>query len=223
MLKNYDIILTDKISLHFGGEELFYLIPTIGFRKLDWRKITKDNKITYLFVIKWLNWSAGINIQNKIINKKEEILKKWEESGILNDLKHTNKKFSIFKAIEKQTIQKNTLEESDLDEQTKLLDEAYDNYHNYFLGCDDIPTKELFVFECKTDSDFSKKWGLKIEDRELSLKERYNIWFNNNYETGMERYFDPNKIPNFDDQYYTSTPTKLITITYNNETLESYE
>jgi len=220
MLKNYDIVLTDKISLHFGEEELCYLIPTIGFQKLDWRKTTEDDKITYLFVIKWLNWSAGINVQNKIINKKEEILKKWEESGVLNDLKHTNKKFSIFKAIEKQTI---SLEESDLGEQTKLLDEAYDNYHNYFLGCDDIPTKELFVFECKTNPEFSEKWGLKIEERELSLEERYNIWFNNNYETGMERYFDPNKIPNFDDQYYTSTPTKLITITYNDKTIESYE
>jgi hypothetical protein len=220
MLKNYDIVLTDKISLHFGEEELCYLIPTIGFQKLDWRKITEDDKITYLFVIKWLNLSAGINIQNKIINKKEEILKKWEESGVLNDLKHTNKKFSIFKAIEKQTI---PLEESDLGEQTKLLDEAYDNYHNYFLGCDDIPTKELFVFECKTNPEFSEKWGLKIKERELSLEERYNIWFNNNYETGMERYFDPNKIPNFDDQYYTATPTKLTTLTYNNETIESYE
>jgi len=66
MLKNYDIILTKKISLHFGEEPLFYLIPTIGFQKLNWRVITKDDKITYLFVIKWLNWSAGINIKNKI-------------------------------------------------------------------------------------------------------------------------------------------------------------
>lgn len=70
MLKNYDITLTDKISLHFGEEGLCYLIPTIGFQKLDWRKITEDDKITYLFVIKWLNWSAGINIQNKIINEQ---------------------------------------------------------------------------------------------------------------------------------------------------------
>jgi hypothetical protein len=63
MLKNYDIALTEKISLHLVGEALFYLIPTIGFQKLDWRAITDDDKITYLFVIKWLNWSAGINIK----------------------------------------------------------------------------------------------------------------------------------------------------------------
>jgi len=84
-------------------------------------------------------------------------------------------------------------------------------------------SKENFINKCKTNTEFSEKWGLKIEERELSLEERYNIWFNNNYETGMERYFDPNKIPNFDDQYYTSTPTKLITVTYNNKKIESYE
>jgi len=39
------------------------------------------------------------------------------------------------------------------------------------------------------------------------LEERYNIWFNNNYETGMERFFDPNNLPNFDDPYYEPTPT----------------
>ena len=42
--------------------------------------------------------------------------------------------------------------------------------------------------------------------RELTDEERYNIWFTNNYETGMERYFDPNNLPNFDDEYYTPTP-----------------
>ena len=44
-------------------------------------------------------------------------------------------------------------------------------------------------------------------ERKLSLEERYNIWFNNNYETGMERFFDPNNLPDFDDPYYEPTPT----------------
>jgi thymidylate synthase len=42
--------------------------------------------------------------------------------------------------------------------------------------------------------------------KELTDEERYNIWFNNNYETGMERYFDPNNLPDFDDEYYEPTP-----------------
>ena len=44
--------------------------------------------------------------------------------------------------------------------------------------------------------------------RDLSDEERYNKWFNNNYETGMERFFDPNKLPDFDNKYYAPTPTK---------------
>ena len=42
--------------------------------------------------------------------------------------------------------------------------------------------------------------------RELTDEERYNIWFNNNYETGMERYFDPNNLPDYENDYYEPTP-----------------
>jgi hypothetical protein len=88
------------------------------------------------------------------------------------------------------------------------------------LNGEGILTRGEFINKCKTNPEFSEKWGLKIEERELSLEERYHLWFNNNYETGMERYFHSNNIPNFDNQYYTPTPTKLITITYNNETIK---
>ena len=44
--------------------------------------------------------------------------------------------------------------------------------------------------------------------RDLTDEERYHIWFDNNYETGMERYFDPNKLPNFDNPYYKPTPKR---------------
>jgi thymidylate synthase len=44
--------------------------------------------------------------------------------------------------------------------------------------------------------------------RDLTEEERYNIWFTNNYETGMERYFDPNNLPNYDDPYYKPTPKR---------------
>lgn len=82
-------------------------------------------------------------------------------------------------------------------------------------------SKESFINKCKTDTEFSQKWGLKIEERDLTYTERYKLWFENNYETGLE--YDENKIPDFNNQYYKPTPAKLITITYNNETIESYE
>jgi len=43
--------------------------------------------------------------------------------------------------------------------------------------------------------------------RPLTDEERYHTWFNNNFETGMERFFDPENIPDYDDPYYTPTPT----------------
>ena len=124
-------------------------------------------------------------------------------------------------------------------EQQHIIDEVYKNYlfnsewfpissvNGGFIGTksdsDEIMTQDLFINKCKTDPEFSEKWGLKIEERELTLEGRYHIWFTNNYETGMERCFDPNNIPDFDNSYYNTTPTKLITITYNDKTIESYE
>ena len=84
-------------------------------------------------------------------------------------------------------------------------------------------TKEEFINKCKTDQDFSEKWGLKIEEQTLSEERRYNIWFNNNYETGMERFFNPEQLPDYHNPYYTPTPTKEITISYNGEKISFYE
>ena len=44
--------------------------------------------------------------------------------------------------------------------------------------------------------------------RDLTDEERYHIWFDNNYETGMERFFDPNNLPYFDYLYYKPTPKR---------------
>ena len=91
-------------------------------------------------------------------------------------------------------------------------------------------TIQEFIDKCKTDTEFSEKWGLKIEERELSFKERRDL----SYEYAIKN----NAIPLCIDAYgekgipkYMETinntgwniPTKLITITYNDKTIESYE
>jgi len=82
-------------------------------------------------------------------------------------------------------------------------------------------SKESFINKCKTNTEFSEKWGLKIEQRELSLEERYKIalpiW--------KEKYgllANMMVSTNVDNTPY-NIPTKLITITYNDKTIESYE
>lgn len=78
-------------------------------------------------------------------------------------------------------------------------------------------TKEEFINKCKTDSEFAERWGLKIEERELSGYERVKLY---EHKTNIDTSFFPilRETLNFHN-----IPTKLITVTYNGETIESYE
>jgi hypothetical protein len=108
-------------------------------------------------------------------------------------------------------------------EQEELLDEVYENYRQKIIS-EDLwmlvavgwpSTQEEFINKCKTDSEFSERWGLKIDERELSLEERATIWNNTHNPVGniyTHNQYDENGIP-----------TKLITISYNDKTIESYE
>jgi hypothetical protein len=85
-------------------------------------------------------------------------------------------------------------------------------------------TKEEFINKIKTDLEFSENWGLKIEERELSLEERIRIYALKEGQTYEE--FVTNW--NTDEQWLedlsdTTIPTKLITVTYNDKTIENYE
>jgi hypothetical protein len=99
----------------------------------------------------------------------------------------------------------------------EIIDEVYDKYTTKYVGYDDVPSKELFLFEIRTNKTFSEKWGLKIEEKELSELERMEIGISQ----GMWKEFQFGNIYQPCDE--KNIPTKLITITYNNETLESYE
>ena len=65
-------------------------------------------------------------------------------------------------------------------------------------------------------------YGFQVYTSELSDEQRYNIWFNSNYETGMERFFDPNKLPDFDDSYYTPTPKRAISLMWNQRSVDTF-
>jgi hypothetical protein len=109
-------------------------------------------------------------------------------------------------------------------EQHELLDEANNNYLNkcldkkwmkenvFFDGSSNhhLYLKEEFIDKCKTDTEFSEKWGLKIEERELSLDEELEYM--------MGKVFSEEVLT-----HQVNVPTKLITITYNDKTIESYE
>jgi len=77
--------------------------------------------------------------------------------------------------------------------------------------------KEEFIYKCKTDQEFSERWGLKIEERELSEKERMKLA---GYEGvgGIGQNIIRETV-DIDD----TIPRRAITLTYNNEKIEVYE
>jgi hypothetical protein len=112
----------------------------------------------------------------------------------------------------------------------QIIDEVYENYLEKYKQ-DKTPgivyytdplqyrpyTKEEFTNKIKTDKKFPERWGLKIEERELSRQERYEHLRTHKYSGKWDGIGDAM-------EYYNSinVPTKLITVTYNNETIEVY-
>ena len=119
----------------------------------------------------------------------------------------------------------------------QIIDEVYERYWDSIktsqydgFGPTSIKlptlTKQDFINRCKTDSKFSEKWGLKIEERELSGDERFRIAYKNlelrkklelesmnlHYPNGHNKVMDD-----------ANVPTKLITVTYNDIKTEIYE
>ena len=123
-------------------------------------------------------------------------------------------------------------------EQEELLNEVYENYLKNWKHQPVIENelhwmeqelvnerplwKDMFIHCIKTNNEFSETWGLMIEERELSDEERKDIWNKNNFFVDMSWYNmeedDCVELLNGDN-----IPTKLITITYNDKKIESYD
>ena len=109
------------------------------------------------------------------------------------------------------------LEKMNNERYNQIIDEVYNKYLTRYMGYEDVPSKELFLFEVRTNDEFSEKWGLKIEEKELSLEERIDYWLS------KDDFRFTDAIINEEDYESFGFPTKLITLTYNNETIEIYE
>jgi hypothetical protein len=115
-------------------------------------------------------------------------------------------------------------------EQQQIIDEAYENYcksfenqtliEQYSFDTDPM-TQFMFLNKCKTNPEFSERWGLKIEERELTLLERVRIYGVDKIQTNDAGYYEHSYVQFKVDE--AKIPTKQITITYNDKKIESYK
>ena len=127
----------------------------------------------------------------------------------------------------------------------QIIDEVYKNYtqntpENHVAGSDSDPmklsmdwkgkndyssgypilerlSKEEFICKIKTDDEFSQKWGVKIEERELTTvreRKKYDNYFDDLIGEYLEHHETLDK---------RGVPRKITTITYKNEKIESHE
>jgi hypothetical protein len=102
----------------------------------------------------------------------------------------------------------------------QIIDEAYINYvtklaKTSYLSLRERLEVEEFISLIKQSKEFSEKWGLKIEERELSLEERNDIY---------KKQWEPGASELIHDRFDAlNIPTKLITVTYKDEKIEVYE
>jgi hypothetical protein len=142
----------------------------------------------------------------------------------------------------------------------QIIDEVYGKYidstpSEYVVGSDSDPMRKImawkrkvchlsgypilerlteneFINKCKNDQEFSEKWGLEIEERELSSVERWE-WYGKNggpngeiLLVGMIAYQneeDNSHIKSWLEKFAPNVPTRLITLTYQNELIQFYE
>ena len=110
----------------------------------------------------------------------------------------------------------------------QIIDEVYENYtkkmvyhpvENWLYDENGEKTyrqltQEEFINKCKNDQEFSERWGLKIEERELSLDKRRKI------ANHVSRFVSPMTVESWDRR---NVPTKEINLTYQNKKIKIYE
>lgn len=135
-----------------------------------------------------------------------------------------------------------------LDKQIDLIGDAYENYckeyWNLSFVIDEIEygssfynhdtedytfeelSQEEFIDKVKTDEKFSKRWGIRIETRELSQRERCKLLYKSWEQNGISP--EHKEVSTLWVEYNNlmkkyNIPTKLTTIKYNGQTQEIYE
>lgn len=81
-------------------------------------------------------------------------------------------------------------------------------------------TKEEFTNKIKVDFEFSERWGLKIEERQLSFEERHILWHDEGKQANVSPFLEKQLSSMLDRE---NIPTRQIKITYNEESVQIYE
>jgi hypothetical protein len=101
-----------------------------------------------------------------------------------------------------------------------LIISGYDENNKWFGR---LPTEEEFINKVKSDEGFSKRWGIKIEERKLKHQERvelsWTVFFPDRQNESVPDWWNVKGL-SMDEK---NVPTKEIKVTYDGKTEIGYE
>jgi thymidylate synthase len=168
----------------------------------------------------WRLSNLELLTQEEFINKiktDDEFVKKWGELGPIYGKQWRNWKGDTWVEGNTDGIDGFYLQSETIDQIANLINNLKTNPDSRRLMVSAWNVGEL---DQMTLPPCHYSW--QVYTSELSDERRYNIWFNNNYETGMERFFDPNDLPDFDNPYYIPTPKRAISLMWNQRSVDTF-
>ena len=99
----------------------------------------------------------------------------------------------------------------------QIIDEVYEKYHqeNTHVMYLTFLLKEEFINKIKTDTEFSEKWGLKIEERDMTWEERVQ-WVMKYTDVELENLYI------VEEAHKETSPTRISTIITDKERISIY-
>jgi thymidylate synthase len=208
--------------------------PLLTTKKMYWKGIVTellwflrgDTNIKYLVDNDCHIWDGDAWANYKKNSHDEDDI--WNKSTFINKIK-TDDKFAAKWGELGRIYGAQWREWIGFEQHEKYANTVYtDQIAELITGLKENPDSRRLMVSAWNPSELDKvvlppcHYGFQVYTRELSDKERYGIWFNNNYETGMERYFDPNNLPDFDNDYYEQTPTRAISLMFNQRSVDTF-
>jgi len=161
-------------------------------------------------------YEASNFTKEKFINKiktDDEFAKKWGELGPIYGAQWRSW-FSLGEELyEGDTLQ--SMSQDSIDQIKVLIDNLKNNPDSRRLMVNAWNVAELDQMVLPPCH-----YGFQLYTRKLTYKERYNLWFKNNYETGMEHDF--NQKPDFDNEYYEPTPERALSLMWNQRSVDTF-
>jgi len=161
------------------------------------------------------NWPDTMEEFIERIKTDDEFAKKWGELGPIYGAQWRNWFQEGEQIFEGETLQGYT--ENSVDQIKNLIEQLKTNPDSRRLMVSAWNVGELDLMTLPPCH-----YGFQLYTRLLTDEERYNIWFTNNYQTGMERFFDPNNLPDFDEKYYEPTPKRAISLMWNQRSVDTF-